>query len=329
MRFVQTMMALALFLAPRVQADEKSVEILCLGDSLTAGVGGDGTSWPAELSKLSGANIVNRGAPGWIPRHLKYRFYLQDCPVLSKGQLRAIPPQEYENRIHQPQINQVRSFLEDGMQVKIRSDKSGEVEVYRWESQSLANGDGFLCPDIYSTTTTRGRWVRQGREISGESPSPKAAAICVIWMGANGMQADDVRQSLSEILAELHSRSIRVLVLGLVNRLPSESSPDAIASWTQWIGECNEVIQKLAPENYLDLQAWMTASGSNAGSGYRTRDWFPEATDEAVAADLRDQAAGIMPSSLRPQSDITHINATGYRMIARLVNQALRERGWL
>ncbi len=318
--------------SPMQAAEAPRPEILCLGDSITAGEGGDGTSWPCNLATLSGAYVINRGSPGWIPRHLKYQFYLQDCPTLSTAQLRSIPPRELENRLNQPKINQLRPLLKDGVTVKVRGEGAAEVTLYRWDGQCVSDGEGFLRPDAVGNPSAtppveNGRWVRKGKEST--VPAAKGPDICVIWVGANGMQADDVRQTLAAFSAELRPRGTRILALGLVNRLPQGAPSEEIANWAKWIKECNEVVQKEFPKDNLDLQAWLTASGPYAGGGYRTRDWLPQATDAEVAADLRDQAAGLMPTSLRPKDNITHINATGYRVIASLVYEALKTRGWL
>ncbi|HEY9247580.1 MAG TPA: hypothetical protein VIO38_00535 [Rariglobus sp.] len=305
--------------------------ILCIGDSLTKGVGGLESPWPSVLAELSGTETINRGRPGWIPRHLTYAYLLEDCFTLTTADLRSIPPRAMENRVHQPEINNTRTIIAHGQRV-IASDAAGHRTAYRWDAASTASPSASVIqpaavgnPDHRPLIDT-GRWLRLD-EPPAEIPPASRPRICVVWIGANGMERDDVITSLREIETRFKAGGGETfLVLGLLNRMPPTAAAKSIAGWAVLIDACNTAIQSdyPTPTRSLDLQAWFTASGPYLNSGYKITDWFPQATTEEIATDRADQQAGVVPRSLRPLTDKTHLNGTGYTVIGHLVYQALK-----
>jgi lysophospholipase L1-like esterase len=305
--------------------------ILCIGDSLTTGVGGLESPWPSVLAELSGTETINRGRPGWIPRHLTYAYLLEDCFTLTTDDLRSIPPRAMENRVHQPEINNTRTIIANGQHV-IASDATGHRATYRWDAASTASPSASVIqpaavgnPDHLPRIDT-GRWLRLD-EPPAEIPPTNRPRICVAWIGANGMESEDVITSLREIETRFKAGGGETfLVLGLLNRMPPAASAKSIAGWAVLIDACNNAIQSdyPRPTRSLDLQTWFTASGPYLNSGYKITDWFPQATAEEIAVDSADQQAGVVPRSLRPPTDKTHLNGTGYTVIGHLVYEALK-----
>lgn len=305
--------------------------ILCLGDSLTRGQGGLESPWPAVLAELSDIESLNRGRPGWIPRHLTYAYLLEDCTTLTTTDLRATPPREMENRIHQPEINHTRTFITDGQRVTTLAPDGRRV-AYRWDAASTATPspdaiqpDAVGNPDHLPRIDT-GRWLRLDEPAPAPNPD-RQPRICIVWIGANGMEADDLLSSLREIETRFKAGGGETfLVLGLLNRMPPTASPAAIARWAALIDACNTAIFSAfpPPSQSLDLQSWFTASGPYSENGYTITSLFPDATADQIAADRADQRAGVVPRSLRPPMDATHLNGAGYTAIGRLVHAALR-----
>jgi hypothetical protein len=312
--------------------------ILCIGDSLTKGQGGLESPWPSVVAELSGTETINRGRPGWIPRHLTYAYLLEDCFTLTTDDLRAIPPRAMENRVHQPEINNTRTIITNGQRV-IASDAAGHRAAYRWDAASTAASSSAVIqpaavgnPDHLPLIDT-GRWLRLD-ETPSEIPPANRPRICVAWIGANGMESDDVITSLHEIERRFKAGGGETfLVLGLLNRMPPTASAKSIAGWAKsiagWaklIDACNTAIQSdyPAPTRSLDLQAWFTSSGPYLNTGYDITDRFPQATAEEITIDRADQKAGVVPRSVRPPTDKTHLNGTGYTLVGRLVYQALQ-----
>lgn len=305
--------------------------ILCLGDSLTKGQGGLESPWPAVLAELSGVETLNRGRPGWIPRHLTYAYLLEDCATLTTADLRAIPPRELENRVHQPEINNTRTFITDGQRVTALS-ADGRRAIYRWDAASTATPSPDAIqpaavgnPDHLPRIDT-GRWLRLDEPAPAPRPE-RQPRICVVWIGANGMEADDILASLREIETRFKAGGGETfLVLGLLNRMPPTAAPSSIARWAALIDACNAAIFSAypPPSRSIDLQSWFTASGTYSENGYTITSLFPDATAEQIALDRADQRAGVVPRSLRPPTDATHLNGAGYTAIGHLVHEALR-----
>lgn len=307
--------------------------ILCLGDSLTKGQGGLESPWPAVLAELSGHETLNRGRPGWIPRHLKYAYLLEDCATLTLDDLRAIPPRELENRVHQPEINHTRTFINDGQRVTVLSP-DGRRLAYRWDAASTAApSSDAIQPDAVGNPDHRpridtGRWLRLDEPAPDPRPD-RQPRICVAWIGANGMESADILASLREIETRFQADGGETfLVLGLLNRMPPTAAPSSIARWAALIDDCNTAIFSAypPPSRAIDLQSWFTASGSYSENGYDMIGFFPDATADQLALDRADQRAGVVPRSLRPPADATHLNGVGYTAIGRLVHEALRPR---
>ena len=319
---------LLVFLAagPLLRADDAN-KVLCLGDSLTFGVGGDGMTWPAAFSKMSGMETVNQGNSGWIPRHEKYYFLLRDCDNLTKDELKTVPPVEMENRRYQPKINTKRSFVTEGQTVTVHD--GGQWLSYRWDPNSTDDGPDVIKPNAVGDPNGKppiptGRWTP-----AGPADPMTVPATCVIWLGANGMDVDDVSASIKEILGCYEQDPARhYVVLGLLNRAYFSDAP-TVALWGGLIQKCNDSLAAAYPGNYIDLQAWFTSQGAYAGKGFQTRDWFPNATDQDVANDKADQAAGVIPRSIRAPKASTHLNGTGYIAIASVVYHFMKEKNWL
>lgn len=303
--------------------------ILCIGDSLTKGQGGLESPWPSVLAELSGVETINRGRPGWIPRHLTYAYLLEDCTTLTTDDLRTIPPRDMEHRVHQPEINNTRLIISDGQRVVAR-DPNGHRATYRWDAASTAAPSATAIQPAavgdpgHRPLINTGRWLR----LDEPAPEPDPARqprVCVVWIGANGMDRDDVMTSLREIETRFKAGGGETfLVLGLLNRMPPSASAEAIARWASLIDACNDAMRAEYPGRFIDLQAWATATEPYSINGYKITDVFPAATPGQIVEDRADQQAGVVPRSLRPPSDKTHLNASGYTAIGRLVHQALK-----
>lgn len=326
-----------------LSARAETPTVLCIGDSLTYGEGGNGTSWPSVLAKEGHLNAINRGRSGWIPRHLKYAFLLQDCRTLTTDELRAIPPQEYENRINQPEINNLRRLISDGQLTTVIQD--GHSIVYQWDSACRQDGSHMLKPMAvenqgHKPVIPSGRWIASNKI----RPAPLNPDIWIFWIGANGMESEDLTQSLHDMLAHC-GKNPRFLVLGLINRQYPTSSPAGIARWAKLINECNNSLRSAYPDQFVDLQNWFTSSGKDKkeatdhpqaadkqprmGTYYKTKEWFANASLAEIADDEADQRLGVVPRSLRAPKNLTHLNADGYRIIGIMVHQRLMEKGWL
>jgi len=300
--------------------------VLCLGDSLTFGQEGNGVTWPKAFSSLNGGKVINRGHPGYIPRHITYMYFLEDCQPLTVSQLQAIPPKDAEDRINQPTISGTMTFYSDGTTVAV--NQNGSPATYSWSSTSTLDDATTIKPNVVGDPShdplyTTGRWVRQ---TAIPTVTPTKPSIAVLWIGANGMEVNDVAESLTTLFAQIGTQTNHIVVIGLINRLGYPSDP---AAWAPWINQCNDYIRATYPNNFIDLQAWFTSSGPYAGGGYKTTDWFPNATAQQIANDQSDQARGLVPRLVHgPTETDTHLNAIGYTIVGTLVHQFTQQHLW-
>jgi lysophospholipase L1-like esterase len=308
----------------------ETAPILCVGDSLTFGVGGGGVTYPGVLAVQTGVHTVNLGLSGFIPRHIVYHVLLHELPSLSRSQLEGIPPSEYEERKNQPEINHLRTFLIAGQTVWVK-EAAGPVQ-YCWDPAARENDPDTIKPSAvgdpaHHPLVPTGRWRRLATPAIA-CPAPKVYRGIIFCVGANGMDADDITRSLHTLLEVLAPS--RFLVLGLINRVDPDKHPEAIALWARCIAECNQALRSAYPDSFLELQPRFAApvTDTNPG-GYRTRDWFKAATAELVAHDEADQARSVLPFSLRYPDNSTHLNATGYTIVGQLAGDWVKQHGWL
>jgi lysophospholipase L1-like esterase len=305
--------------------------ILCIGDSLTFGEGGNGVTYPGALAARTGTPTVNVGLSGFIPRHIVYHVLLHLRPTLSRAQLQGIPPAEYEHRENQPAIDHLRTFILDGQTVWVK-DRDAAAAPYRWDANSTLDDDTVIKPAVVGDLARKpviatGRWCK----VTGPAGAPPAQLVyrgVVLCVGANGMEADDVRRSLHTLLEVLAPPHDRFLMLGLMNRADPAKHPEDIAPWAGWIAECNQAIRLAYPDHFLDLQAWFATPVLPGQAGYRTCEWLKHASTAQVASDQADQVRGLLPGSLRAPGNTTHLNGTGYTAIGALVDEWVTQHGW-
>jgi hypothetical protein len=309
--------------------------ILCVGDSLTYGEGGNGITYPGVLSALSGNPTVNMGLSGWIPRHIVYYVLLHEVPVLTQAQLKGIPPSEYENRRNQPGINALRTFIRPGQTVWVAdpNNPASPPRQFFWDANPPVGEFDSIRPTAVGDLNHRpfansGGWRKVAAPTSHPATVHEYSGV-VFCVGANGMEADDIHTSLATLLQLLKPRDGHFLVLGLINRADPIRDPGADVKWAPLIAGCNETIRADYPDHFIDLQAWFTSSGTYQGRGYQTTTWVKSATPEELDLDAKSQGSGILPRSVRTPGNTTHLNAIGYTIIGTLTYEWVVLHGWL
>ncbi len=250
-------------------------------------------------------------------------YFLTECPALTPEQLKDIPPKEYEDRINQPKINNLREFYKDGQCVVVHEE--GGFSEYRWNEKSTGSGDSYIKPNAvgdpdHHPSIPVGRWVK-GRSL--EAPREPSFDECVIWFGANGMDKTDVRESLEKLTKDLVGKKTKFTIIGLVNRLPASAAEEELSSWARWIKECNDVIRENYQEHYIDLQSYLCEDNGPGGYRFDIKDWIPNASAAQMERDLAARNAKVVPDSLRNPENSSHFNALGYQVVASVVAKKL------
>ena len=302
--------------------------IVCLGDSLT--YGDDGGSqidepYPAVLASMTGRTVINKGLNSYIPRHRVWKFLVDEAPTILKSDLLDIPPTEYEDRVYQPTTNNLRTFYADGQQIWVHEGVPSEASstLYEFDADSTAtvDDDEVLMPSWVGGNKSNpeyltGRWVKQVGDFAQTTDGNLLQSDFILWLGANGMEAEDTVSSIKMLLRNRGPRIGDWRCLTLMNRNSTGASSGTIRDWTTWTTNVNEALKDNFPGRVIDIDGYFMGRGAVGKIGN-----YPPVD----ATDISDIAAGIMPSSIANGS--SHFNALGYREIANFVAKSITGKG--
>lgn len=274
------------------------------GDSLTAGSGGDGTTYPDVLAELTGVPVYNLGVPGERSSGIAARQGGVPAPTTVVGG--SIP-------------------AEGGIEVQF----GGDVVIIRDDGSlrgTLAGVHGTLTKD---QSRRQGKYTFT-RDTPGEiTPVPDGSpfvtdiaqqyrdAGTIIWSGHNDIALGDGSRVLDNIagMVDFVQSAGHYLVLGLSNGTGSEKGTPA---YDEGILGINTTLEETyGPDHYLDVRRFLIEDGLRAAGIEPTRQ------------DLLDIGNDIPPSSLRDTSAQGHLNAIGYRVLAEYINQFITDQGWV
>lgn len=280
----------------------KVSQLAAWGDSLTAGEGGDGTTYPDVLSQLSGVPVFNGGVPGERSGGVAARE--DGAPALLTAKGGSIPAQ-------------------GGVQVTLANN----VVVIRDTGElpgTLMGIHGVLTKD---QTTNFGKYTftrdQAGQQTQVPPDSPFMTDVGVkyrdagvlIWAGHNDFRfggADEVVKNIAAMVKYLNTENY--LVLGLTN---GTNNGRGTPYYDQAMGIVNTSLAKTyGPDHYLDVRTWLIKDGLAA------------AGQQATSQDQTDIAADIVPTSLRDPKAIGHLNSEGYTVLAGYIHDFLHQQGW-
>ncbi len=304
--------------------------IVCWGDSLTAGAGGNGVTYPKVLQALIVENICQ-------PYDLKSLFeskyaylvesedYKVDIPVVNMGvggentltiagRNGAIPfviSEPLEIPAERTSV-QVHFTSKDGQNVApLRQGKAGidSVTIGGIEGTLSISQESFTSEEYayYFTRSVSGesKQIEPGTEIVTAASSQYLDYITVIFMGQNGGYADieDLIRQQRAIIDHQTANQDRFIIVGLHTGTRESRR------------ELEEAMQEEYGEHYINLREYM-ATQAMADAGL-----------EPTAQDRILMEQGSTPASLL-LSDALHFNATGYELIGKLVYSKLNTLGY-
>lgn len=276
-----------------------NVRVLCWGDSLTEGTGGDGVSYPSVLAELTGFTVKN------------YGVYAERASLIAARQ--GGNPQH---------VSDMPEIPADCTPVKINViGDNGAWEMW------CNNGDAGVNPCVingvegtlsidgndgsrYFTRNTPGEpvTVNNGDKFTTAAMRDmQEDDILIIWSGSSDGLFDD--RDIDDVIAYQKSmlKYAKCDKYIIINYTAKYNIGDAIDSW-------NDSLEKEYGEHYLDLRSYMLEKS------------LEDAKIEATPEDISDIESGEMPTSLRV--DGSHFNATGYELIARQVYRKMVELGY-
>lgn len=263
--------------------------IVCVGNSLTAGAGGKGVTYPGELSKLTGIQTLNQGIGGQTSTQIAARIGAIPLYVTIK-----------DNKISNA----------DSI---IITDKS--VNVLYDSGHYIGKLEGTLCGvEGWITTDAKGNWFFHRNKKGNVIECPPGSVFIpqndykkndffIFWLGRNNY--GDIKTVLSDINAcvqFIQRKGCKFLVLSVLNA--DVESEHRGGDGYQTLSILNKRIEKEYPSNFIDVRTPLVNSYVLS-----------------LNTDKDNYKKDVIPSSLR--SDHIHLNASGYRLLAKIINDFL------
>lgn len=282
-------------------------DIVCAGDSLTAGAGGSGTTYPSVLQGLLTAagrlgTVRNLGVGGEQSPDIAARYAGGTMLALPSGG--SIPASGSVNMtITNDDKAATTSFIVQANTGLNPCTIAGITGTLVWNAGT----------SVYTfTRTTAGSAVAVTRPqpIISAASKDRASDILIVWAGRNN--ATQTARVLSDIATMLdHQRAAvpRSFVLGILN-----GAGEGVGT-----GVYNAIVsgaasmKQLYGRRFIDVRRYLIDYG------------LADAGITPTTQDTTDINADIVPTSLR--SDAIHLNAAGYTLVGRFVFDRLVEIG--
>ena len=277
-------------------------DIACWGDSLTAGAGGNGTSYPSVLTTLCGknANVYQLGVGG-------------ESTSTIAGRQGGIPMIVSNFEIPETKTSvQINLISKDGNTVAPAIQNTlGLNKCY------ICNVEGDISYSNgkwYFTRSTEGDTVKvpNNTEVITDGMLRYRDSLMILWSGSNDQsQGTEINvQNLIEKQRKMLNYSNdkdNYIIIGLTAKYIFQDNLDNI----------NTTLSNEYKEHFIDLRTYLL------DKTYLTNNWNLSLTEQ----DLQNIDNGEIPVSLR--SDNIHFNAKGYEIIANLVYQKLNSLGYI
>lgn len=309
-----------------LSAIEQSIPgIVCWGDSITAGVGGGGNTYPAQLQQLLQSDLntsFRRLYPAGFSTTKKFNLTIPvvnmgvagESSLTVAGRNGAIPYVITEAfTIPEDTTTEVRiRFTSQGGEVVeplIQGTKGlskvmiGGVEGVLEIRQAYGGNSRYA---YYFTRTEAGEavTVAAGSPIETQAEQAYKDNLAVIQIGHNGgwTDANDLIAQIRAIIAAQNNPD-RYIVLGL-----------AFGDTAQ-LQQVNQALSAAFGDHFIDLWQYMRESGLSA------------AGIEATVEDTEALAQGLLPTSLTGGAN--NFNSIGYSLVAECIQRKMYELGYL
>ena len=276
--------------------------IVCWGDSLTFGSGGNGTSYPSVLEeRLRNERmyipVVNMGIGG-------------ENTVTIAGRAGAIPFRLKEFTIPEESIP-VEIFYQEDEGKSIRPFEQGDSGI----NPCIINGvsgrmsgerseDGIM--HYFFTRSEKGETVHvpEGTEVETWAASQYSDYVYVVFMGENHgwNNIQDLIEQQQAILSMQEKYAGNYIVVGLPTGTREERR------------ELEEALYEAFGDKFLNIREYLSTQG------------IYDAGIKPSEDDLARMEEGLIPTSLL--ADHIHFNAAGYRLIGNFMYERMNELGY-
>lgn len=280
----------------QIPEQEKAERILCWGDSLTYGQGGNGITYPSVLEEKSGLEVINYGIQGETAKQIGIRMGV--WPMCTGAF--EIPAETVPTEVS------LWQWGEDPIMMRL-----GDCGINPCYIGGVEGTLSYAAEDnkYYFTRTEAGDAVTVADQTIVQTFAAEdkdTSDIIVLFAGTNlppnkntvGELIDMERQMLDYLGAE------RYVVIGLTSKKLIED-----------VETINESLAEAFGEHFLDIRSYLLENG------------LQDAGIEPTKRDKKNIAKGEIPSSLRV--DEVHGTEDFYRIIGERVYQKLTELGYL
>lgn len=274
----------------------KAAHIVCWGDSLTYGSGGDGVTYPGVLEEKTGLSVYNYGVRGETAKQIAIRMGLYRMTVSAFVIPKDVTPVE------------VSLFYEGEDPVMLRL---GDVGLNPCEIAGVEGTLSYQEEDgkYYFTRSTSGKEIT----VADETPVMTAAEktmdandIVVLFAGSNDRPTKDTVADLikteQEMLAYLGSE--KYIVVGITSK-----------GMVPEVEEVNQALKEAFGTHFLDIRSYLLTQG------------LEDAGITPSDQDLFDIENGEIPSSLRV--DVVHGTADFYTILGEQLYEKMLADGYL
>lgn len=281
--------------------------IECFGDSLTAGAGGGGTTYPAVLAAALGRTVNNRGIGGQNSAAIATRQGgLKMLVSVTGNTIPASGAVTLTARSQTPITNQGASSFAGtlaGVAGTLAASTADGGATYTYTFTRTTAGSEIACP-------ANSEFVFDIAEAAKDKTQ-------IIWISRNdakGTRAYDVasRDNGLAMAKHLTPLSKRYLVLSILNGL-NEGTTTGSSAYNN-IASMNAELARTFGDRFIDVRSYLVKFG------------LADAGITPTSQDIADMAEDTVPASLR--SDSIHLTATGYTLVANFVARHIQARGW-
>ena len=276
--------------------DDEIINISCWGDSLTAGAGGNGTTYPGILKSLCGklVNINRFGVGGENSKSIAIRQGA--IPIYTNSFIIPSDTTTVEIEIKDSQNTSV-SLANQGV--------SGLNPSYINDIAGNISRDGnkyyFTRSNVGESIT-----VQKDTRIITEGMKNHRDDLMIIWSGTNDTPNTTTIQNVINNIDSMieYSSNPNYIVIGLTSKY-----------YMAEVEQVNEILSEKYGEHFLDIRTYILENG------------LADAEIDPTEQDETDIANGEIPSSLR--SDDVHLNAEGYTIVGTQVYNKLISLGYI
>lgn len=280
----------------RITEEDEAKRIVCWGDSLTYGQGGNGITYPSVLKEKSGLEVINYGIQGETARQIGIRM---GAWPMSVGAF-EIPGETVQTEVS------LWQWGEDPIMMRL-----GDCGINPCYIAGVKGTLSYTAEDnkYYFTREEAGDAVAvsdQTEVRTFAAEDKQTSDIIVLFAGTNLPPNKDTVGELIDLERQMleYLDTERYVVIGLTSKTLIED-----------VESINESLAETFEEHFLDIRSYLLENG------------LRDAGIEPTKRDKKNIEKGEIPSSLRV--DEVHGNEAFYRIIGECVYNKLKELGYL